>query len=32
MKERKNKFLKEFPNLAISRKGEKRIPLLASSH
>jgi hypothetical protein len=24
--------LKEFPNFAVSRKGEKRIPLISSSH
>jgi hypothetical protein len=32
LKVRKQQFLKEFPNFAISRKGEKRIPLVMQSH
>lgn len=32
LKERKQQFLKEFPNFAVSRKGEKRIPLITCSH
>ena len=30
--DRKQSFLKEFPNFAVSRKGEKRVPLLSQSH
>lgn len=29
---RKTQFLKDFPNFAVSRRGEKRIPLITCSH
>jgi len=32
LRDRKQKFLKEFPNFGVSRKGEKRIPMLSCSH